>query len=104
VPIFFFLLTHTKWTDEIECQPLIDPMEMFCNLGNQIGPSSHGLQPHTTQNIGILAISYQSGTAHEKVGTVTIFNVNTSFQRLRPIDISYGKTISAWAMDCYLIF
>ena len=77
---------------------------MFYNLGNQMGPPRHGLQPHTTQNIGILAISYQSGTAHEKVVTVTIFNVKTPFQGLRPIHIPYGKTISAWAMDCYLIF
>jgi hypothetical protein len=104
VPIFFFLLTHTNWTDEIEYQPLIDLMEMFCNLGNQIGRPWHGLQPHTMKNIGILAILQENGTAHEKVGSVTILNVNTPFQRLRPIDISYGKTISAWAMDCYLDF
>jgi hypothetical protein len=31
----------------------------------------------------------------EKVGSVTIFNVNTPFQRLRSIDIPYGKTIFA---------
>ena len=80
-------------------------MEMFCNIGNLIGPPSHGLQPHTTENTGILAILHQSGTDHEKVGPVTILNVNTPFQRLRPIHIvPYGKTISAWAMDCYLIF
>ena len=79
---------------------------MFCNLGNQIGPPSHGLQPHTTKNIGILAspILHQSGTAHEKVGSVTILNVNIPFQRLRPFHIPYGKTITAWAMDCYIIF
>ena len=72
---------------------------MICNLGNQIGPPSEGLQPHTTKNIGILAILHQSSTAHEKVGPVTILNVNTPFQRLGPIHIPYGKAISAWAMD-----
>jgi hypothetical protein len=56
------------------------------------------------KNIGILAILQENCTAHEKVGSVTILNVNTQFQRLRPIDISYGKTISAWAKDCYLDF
>ena len=83
----------------------MDLMEMFCNLGNQIGPLWHWLQPHTTKHIGIWATSHQrqSVTAHEKVGPVTILNVNTPFQRLRPIYIPYGKTISAWAMDCYLI-
>jgi hypothetical protein len=48
--------------------------------------------------IDILAISHQSGTSHVKDGTESTFNVNTPFQRLRPIDIPYGKTISAWAM------
>ena len=103
-PIFFFIMNHTTWTYKIEWQPLLNLMEMFCNLGNQIGCPWHGLQPHTMENIGILAISHNSGTNHEKVGTVTIFNVITPFQRLRPIDIPYGKTISAWTMDCYLIF
>jgi len=42
-----------------------------------------------------LAISHKSATNQEKVGTVTIFNVNTPFQRLRSIDIPYGKTIFA---------
>ncbi len=93
-------MNHTKCTHEIQYQPLIDLMEMFCNIGNKICPPSHGLQPHTTKNIGILAILHQSGTAHEKVGPVTILNVNTPFQRLRHIHIPYGKTMSAWAMDC----
>ena len=56
------------------------------------------------ENIGILAISHKSGTNHEKVGTVTILNVITLFQRLRPNDIPYGKTVSAWAMDWSPIF
>jgi hypothetical protein len=56
MPIFFFIMNHTKWTHGIECQPLIDLMEMICNLGNQIGPQSHGLQPHTTKNISIFGI------------------------------------------------
>ena len=106
VSIFFFTMNHTKWTYDIQFQSLIDLMEMFCNIvGNKIGPPSHGLQPHTTKNIGILAILHPSGTDHEKVGPVTILNVNTPFQRLRPIHTGpYGKTISAWAMDCCLIF
>ena len=33
-----------------------------------------------------------------------IGTVNTAFQRLRPIHIPYGKTISVWAMDWFLIF
>ena len=57
---------------------------MFCNLGNQIGHPLHDLQPHTMENIGIFAISRQaqeSGTNHEKVGTVAvaILNVITLF-------------------------
>ena len=58
VTIFFFIMimNHTKWTYGIECQPLIDLMEMFWNPGNQIGPPWDWLQPHTTKNIGILAI------------------------------------------------
>ena len=102
--IFFFHMNHTRWTYKIEWQPLIDLLEMFCNLANQIGPPWHGIQPHTMENIGILAILHQSGTNKEKVGTVTILKVITPFKRLRPIHIPYGKTIYAWAMDCYLIF
>ena len=91
-----WLLIDVLWTHEIQYQPWIDLMEIFCNLGNQIGPSWRWLQPCTTKNIGILTILHQSGTAHEKVDpAVTILNVNTSLQRLRPIYISYGKTISA---------
>ena len=74
-------------------------MVIFYDIGNKIRPPGHALQPHTTKNIGILAILHQSDTNHEKVGTVTILNVNTPFQRLRPNDIPYGKTISAWTMD-----
>ena len=102
-PIFFFLMNHTRWTYEIEWQPLIDLMKIFCNLGNQIGWPWHGLQPHTMENIGILAISHKSGWNHEKVGTMTILNVNTPFQRLRHMHIPYGKIISAWAKDWYVI-
>ena len=77
---------------------------MFCNLGNQIGGPSHGLEPHTSKNIDFWALSCRRGPDHKKVGTGPTFNINTSFQRLRHIDISYGKTISAWAMDWFIVF
>ena len=52
-------------------------MEIFYNLGNQIGPPGHGMQPHRTKNIGIVTILQQSGTVHDiPVGPVTILNVN----------------------------
>ena len=44
------------------------------------------------------------GPDNEKVGTGPIFNLNTLFQRVRHIDIYYGNTILAWAMDLFLIF
>ncbi len=31
-PIFCFIMKHTKWTYEIQCQTLIAPMEMFVTL------------------------------------------------------------------------
>jgi hypothetical protein len=104
-------MNHTKWTYEIQCQPLIDLIEMCCKLGNQIGSLEDYLQPHTTKNIGILAILHQTsaGTALEKVGPVTILNVQygTPFQRLKPIHIPYGKRISALAIGhgllCFIL-
>jgi hypothetical protein len=75
-------MNRTKWKYEIQYKPLIDLMKMFCNLGNQIGPLWHWLQPYTTKNIGILASLHQSGTAqHEKVGPVTILNVKYSIPK-----------------------
>ncbi len=35
---------------------------------------------------------------------MTIPNVNTPFQRLRPVNIPYGNIIYSWDMGCYLIY
>ena len=70
---------------------------MFCNLDieNQIGCPLHDLEHHTLKDIKSWSLSYQRGLYHEKVDAGPTFNVNTSFQRVRHIDIPYGKTISA---------
>jgi hypothetical protein len=73
-----------------------DLIGLFCNLGNQIDGSSHGLDPQTLTNFDFWELSYQRDPAYDvKLGTKSIFNVNTSFQRLKHIHIPYGKTISA---------
>ena len=104
VPIFFFLMNHTKWLYKNLSQPLKDLMQMFCNLWIKIGGPWHGLQPHTFKNIDSLGLSPKSGPAHEKDGTVPIFNVTTPFQSLRPNHIHFGKILSVWAMDWFFIF
>ena len=77
---------------------------MFCNLGNQVGGLSHGLEPHKSKKYSFLSTLMPMGPDNEKVGTGPIFNVNTPIQRLRHIDIPYGNTIPAWDMDWFLIF
>ena len=50
MPIFFLLKNHLKWWYKNESQTKIDPNGKFCNLGNQTGGPSHGMQPHTSKH------------------------------------------------------
>ena len=68
---------------------------MLCNIGNQIGGPSHGLEPHTSKKYSFLSTLMPKGPDNEKVGTGPIFNVNTPTQRLRLIHLIYGNTIPA---------
>ena len=76
---------------------------MCCELGNSILAHFFWLHLHIWRILRFCGNSHEGGSAMKKVGTQSILNANTPFQRFLHLHIPFGKTISARTMDWSLI-